>query len=205
MLLFLRALSASVSSQMSLYPRRRERALFRRPHHIGQIRKKNGERLWRARNCPLRERNRVELSWTASQVMICWSPHLSSLSLESERCTLHRTSNARNARISDVWKFFIFARNPITEWASCHECNTFKGRRRKDVSEILRNVFVCFTIPWLYPRKIWLYHNDICTFFELTVHGPHTKTQLLFWYQREVWTNVICHPVDGAMGNMNAI
>ena len=29
----------------------------------------------------------------------------------------------------------------------------------------------------------------------ILVHWPHTKTELLFWCQREVWTNVMCHPV----------
>ena len=28
------------------------------------------------------------------------------------------------------------------------------------------------------------------------VHGPHTKTELLFGCQREVWTSVMCHPVN---------
>ena len=26
------------------------------------------------------------------------------------------------------------------------------------------------------------------------VHGTHTKTELLYWCQRAVWTNVMCHP-----------
>ena len=42
----------------------------------------------------------------------------------------------------------------------------------------------------LFPTFHW-HQNKGC----ILVHGPHTKAELLFWYQREVWTNVMCYPV----------
>ena len=42
----------------------------------------------------------------------------------------------------------------------------------------------------LFPTTRW-HQNKGC----VSVPGPRTKTELLFWYQREVWTNLMCHLV----------
>ena len=36
---------------------------------------------------------------------------------------------------------------------------------------------------------------DLKTKVAILVHGPHTKTQLLFKYQQGVWQNLNGHPV----------
>ena len=42
----------------------------------------------------------------------------------------------------------------------------------------------------LFPTSSWHQNKGW-----VSEHGPHTKTELLFWCQWEVWTNMMCHPV----------
>ena len=46
------------------------------------------------------------------------------------------------------------------------------------------------TVQYLIQTSCW-HENKSC----ISIYGPHIKTELLFWCQREVWINVMCHPV----------
>ena len=69
--------------------------------------------------------------------------------------------------------------------------------RKKRAREYLENT------GWplrLWQTSRWL-QNKSC----VLVHGPHTKTELLFWSQREVWHNLDGHPVYGTMKLLQAV